>query len=177
MEETTKQHEKDIYYLKIAREVAWRSKCLSRKIGSVLVKNDSIIGTGFNGPPHKVPPCSYRDNNGDYTDTIQSDVCPRYRMGFKSGEGLDYCVACHSEINAVLHSAKNGIPTEGSTLYAYCGIPCICCTKEMINAGVKRVVCIKDTEYNQKMKSKNMFLQAGVSLEFVTEEEILATNK
>ncbi len=57
----SKQSEKDIYYLKIARTVSLRSKCLSRKIGAVLVKDDSLIGAGFNGPAKGVAHCKERD--------------------------------------------------------------------------------------------------------------------
>jgi dCMP deaminase len=170
----------DDYYLRIAKVVSERSKCLSRKIGSVLVKDDRIIGTGFNSPAPNVPHCEYRDNEGKYVQsiTLSNDknpkkikiepvyTCPRQRMGFKSGEGLDFCVAVHSEINSILSAARNGISTIGTTLYCYCGHPCINCTKEIITAGVKRVVCIKDTEYNQKLSSLLMFEQAGVDLVF-----------
>lgn len=185
------QEEKDRYYLKIAKQVAERSPCLSRQIGSVLVKDDSIIGTGYNGPPAGVLHCEWRNDEGeyrtkDYLDwkskqelpTRKTEIeeslsfkCPRQRMGYKSGEGLGQCPAVHSEVNTVLQAAKNGVNTYGSTLYAHCGIPCRDCTKELINAGVRRVVCIKTTEYNQAMKSQELFRQAGVSLEFVKIED------
>jgi dCMP deaminase len=167
-----KQRERDIYYLKLAKQVATRTKCLSRPVGSVLVTEDSVIGTGYNGPAHKIPPCSYRDDKGEYTDTVQSTVCPRQRMGFKSGEGLEYCVAAHGEMNSILQAAKVGISTAGATLYAYCGMPCANCTKEIINAGVKRVVCLSKKEYNQKLSSGDMFMRAGVLVDIVPQEEL-----
>lgn len=67
-------------------------------------------------------------------------ICPRKRSGYKSGEGMHMCPAVHAEMNVVLQAARLGIATEGATLYCYCGVPCKDCAKELINAGIKRVV-------------------------------------
>ncbi len=114
----TSQEEWDKRFMKVAKEVSTWSKCLSRKVGSVLVKNNKIISTGVNGPPKGVPHCDFRDDNGNYTNHFVSNVCPRQRMGFESGEGLEYCAAVHSERNPLLQVGY----TEGATLYAYCFI-------------------------------------------------------
>ena len=148
----------DKYYMGIAKEVAKNSKCLSRKIGSVLVRKNRIIGTGYNGPPSKVPHCNERVRTliktriiKNINSTANGDInvfaqCPRKLLGYKSGEGLHLCPAVHSEINAVLSACFLGHKTEGSTLYCYCGPPCKDCTKELINAGVVEIVYKKGSD-------------------------------
>ena len=189
MEKHRTQKEWDIHFMQEARLWMGMSKCLSRKIGAVLVQNKRVIGTGYNGPPKDVVHCDYRDDNGKYTDHVVAEVCPRQRMGFKSGEGLEHCPAVHAEINPIMQAARTGTPTVGATLYCYCGTPCINCTKEIIQAGIKRVVClgksgdinwdtpIKDgdnpakKEYNFPLSEK-LFMLAGVQLDVIYEEEI-----
>jgi dCMP deaminase len=160
--------------MKLAKLVSERSKCLSRKIGAVLVKNNHIIATGYNGPPKDVPHCDHRDNQGNYTKRLVSKECPRRRMEFGSGQGMEHCVAVHAEINPILQAAKFGVSTEDSTLYCFCGTPCTNCTKEIINAGIKRVVCTgKDgdikNEYNFSLAEK-LFELAEVKLDVIKGE-------
>lgn len=190
MDKHTSRHKWDLHFMKEAKLWMGRSKCLSRQIGTVLVQSKHIIASGYNGPPKGVPHCDYRDDEGNYGYEISlSSTCPRQRMGFKSGEGMEYCVAIHAEINPIMQAAKMGISTNGATLYCYCGTPCIYCSKEIINAGIKRVVClaksgdknwdtpIKDGDnpdkagYNFSLSEKILEL-AGVKLEVITEEEI-----
>ncbi len=204
MEKHTSQREKDIHFMRNAKLWMERSKCLSRQIGAVLTKDNHVIATGYNGPPMGVPHCDMRDDTGSYvtkyviesseyyTDDnvhfVISDKCPRQRMGFKSGEGMEHCVAIHAEINPIMQAARMGISTDGATLYAYCGTPCINCAKEIINAGIKRVVClgksgsgfsvsIKDgdnptkKDYNFPLSEKILEL-AGVQLDVITEDEV-----
>jgi dCMP deaminase len=148
-----KQLEKDLYYLRIAKTVSLRSKCLSRKIGSILTKNDSIIGSGFNGPAKHVKHCNERDvdfyfNLEKYSGMMLKDIfnkveCPRRQFGYQSGQGLHLCQAGHSERNALIQAARNGISTLGSTLYCFCEQVCKDCAIEIINAGVKELVYLK----------------------------------
>ena len=196
MEEHTSQHEWDIHFMKEAKLWMERSKCLSRQIGAVLVQGKHVIATGYNGPPSGVPHCDRRDDTGRYVEKgiilttsggEHVNTCPRQRMGFKSGEGMEHCVAIHAEINPIMQAAKMGIATDGATLYAYCGTPCINCMKEIIQAGIKRIVClgksgsshapIKDgdnpakKEYNFPL-SEQLCKLAGVQLDVITEEEV-----
>jgi dCMP deaminase len=160
MTEQEKLMKWDNYYLNICRDVAQNSSCLSRKIGSVLVRDKTIIGTGYNGPPRGVPHCGERyvideelrkyvqslDINPDREDIV--DVCPRYTMGYKSGEGLQWCVAGHAERNALINSARMGIKTKGARLYMDCGIPCTPCLVEIINAGIEEIIVTKISFYD-----------------------------
>ncbi len=188
-----KQHEIDCFFMRQAEAWASRSKCLSRKIGSILVKDNHVIATGFNGVPKGVPHCCDRDDSGKYsihtylgwgntykTSTkFVSNICPRQRMGFKSGEGLFHCYSCHSEINPILQCARFGVATEGSTLYAYCSIPCLNCCKEIINAGIKRIVCLGLEEYDTSCSvTSNELLTLGkVQLDIIAKEEIERNSK
>jgi len=185
MDRHRKQVDWDIHFMREAKLWSGMSKCLSRKVGTVLVKDKRVIGTGYNGPPSGVPHCDCRDNVGKYTDRTISDICPRQRMGFKSGEGLNFCPAVHGEINPIIQAAKMGTSTVGSTLYCYCGTPCSNCAKEIIQAGITRVVCLgtsgtKETKdgdnpnkigYNFPL-SETLFKLANVKLDVIKEENL-----
>lgn len=140
----------DEYFFNVASEVARNSKCLSRKIGAVLVKDKTVIGSGYNGPPRGIPHCSVRHNYDSELKEVYTkigvntedvvDTCPRKMLGYNSGEGLGWCVAGHAERNALINSARMGISTKDTSLYLTCGVPCTPCLIEIINAGVKEVV-------------------------------------
>ena len=161
----------DEWYLELCNVVAKKSQCLSRKIGAVLVKDKTIISTGYNGPPRGVRTCderwlvdkTMRDKAGfevpkynfeeflpTYNEKLEG-VCPRYvpEMGFKSGEGLEWCVAGHSERNAIINAARNGICTKGTKLYMDCGTPCTPCLVEIINAGVEEIIITREYYYDE----------------------------
>jgi len=163
----------DEWYHELCMTVAKKSQCHSRKIGAILVRDKSIVSTGYNGPPRGVNPCDERwitdekmrqyvidkqikqpGNDGVspfenltqsfYTDHLEGK-CPRYvpEMGFKSGEGLEWCVAGHAERNALINAARAGIKTKNTIMYMDCGIPCTPCLVEIVNAGVKEIVVTK----------------------------------
>lgn len=141
------QDEWDRYYLGIAKAVSENSKCRSRKIGSVLVRDNSIVSTGYNGPPRGMRPCDERWTQDRLYDDLRRinpmeglDSCPRQVLGFKSGEGLQFCVAAHAERNALLQAAKLGISTQGASLYCYCEQVCKDCAIELVNAGITELV-------------------------------------
>jgi len=153
----------DEYYLAICKSVAKNSKCLSRKIGAIIVKDKSIISTGYNGPPSGVPHCGKRHNidkeffnfiNGKGGNPpfpkyeVELTQCPRYYIGAKSGEMLHLCPAGHAERNAIVQAAKHGIAVNGCTIYMDCSIPCAPCLIEIINSGIKKVVCVSTDYYD-----------------------------
>lgn len=129
---------KDVYYLNIAKAVSLRSTCLRRKYGAVIVKNDEIISTGYNGAPRGSVNCC---DNGK---------CERMRKNIPHGQRYEECVAVHAEANAIVSAARRDI--IGSTLYLYgydeisgCeihGVPCIMCERLIQNAGIERVISI-----------------------------------
>jgi dCMP deaminase len=163
--DTDELHKKsgwDRYFYNICVETSKNSKCFSRVIGSVLVRDKTIIGTGYNGPPRGVPPCDQRwelDKNliKLYKSRIGHDPmagelinkCPRQVLGFKSGERIDLCVAGHAEENAIVNSARMGIKTKGAILYMSCGIPCTKCLVKIINAGIEEIIVTKLSFYDE----------------------------
>ncbi len=142
------------YFREIAETVAKGSSCLSRKVGAVLVTDEKqIIATGYNGPPRGVTHCGPDRVERDpvfakyiFNDALKRNECPRRVLGYRSGQGLEYCIAAHAERNALIQAARHGIATNGSTLFLTCGIPCKDCLIEIINAGVKEVF-VTDTEF------------------------------
>ncbi|NTU77396.1 MAG: dCMP deaminase family protein [Alphaproteobacteria bacterium] len=132
MERITKRD----YYLSIAAEVAKRSTCLRRQYGAVIVKNDEIIATGYNGAPRGDENC------------CDVGSCWRDRHNIPHGEQYEKCVAVHAEANAIISASRNEM--LGSTLYlfGYEGFekpidnpePCIMCNRLIKNAGIERVI-------------------------------------
>lgn len=126
---------KDSYYLSIARAVALRSTCLRRQYGAVIVKDDEIISTGYNGSARGEANC------------CDVGVCWREEHNIPHGEQYEKCVAVHAEQNAIISAARRDC--IGATLYL-AGIdkgvpiaspaPCLICERMIKNAGIERVV-------------------------------------
>ncbi len=117
----------DEYFMKIAEIVKTRSTCLRRQVGAVIVKENCIITTGYNGAPTGLAHCT------------DMGYCERDRLGIPSGQRHELCRALHAEQNAIIQAAKLGISTEGATIYITLQ-PCVICAKMIINAGIKRIV-------------------------------------
>jgi len=125
------------YYLDIAGTVAKRSTCLRKKYGAIIVKDDQIIATGYNGSPRGSINCS------------DADSCIREEMGVPRGERYELCRSVHAEANAIIAAPRNDM--LGSTMYlagrsAQTGelVPnlncCSMCRRMTINAGIEHVV-------------------------------------
>ena len=143
-----KQHEWDLYFMRLAKTVSTKSKCLSRRIGAVLVEENHIISTGWNGAPKGVKECNERPMifYSQLEETMwgknpeQAPIkCPRRYFNYKSGQGLHLCQASHAEVNALIQSNKLQINSK-SILYVYVGQICKNCVITMINKGVKTLV-------------------------------------
>lgn len=108
----------DQYFMNIAREVATRATCDRKHVGAVLVRDRSILATGYNGSLRGLPHCS--------------------EVGHLMEEG--HCVrTVHAEANAVVQAAKNGVRIDGATAYVTAS-PCWNCFRLLVNAGVQRIV-------------------------------------
>jgi dCMP deaminase len=143
---------RDQWFYNMTLAVGAYAKCHSRKIGAVLVRDKSVISTGYNGPPRGVPTCDqrwvvdkvFKEKYGKAAEGKETKgVCPRRVIGFPSGEGLGICPAGHAERNALINAAKLGIKTNNTKLYMSCGLPCTPCMVEIINAGVEEIICTK----------------------------------
>ncbi len=128
---------KENYYLDIAHTVATRGTCIRRKYGAIIVKNDSIISTGYAGAPRGRKNCS------------DLGFCMRNKLGIPRGERYEMCRSVHAEANAIIAAPRDQM--IGATLYlagvdAASGdlIPdaCCCqmCKRMVINAGIEKVV-------------------------------------
>lgn len=114
----------DEYFMEIARIASSRRTCLSRAVGSVLVKDKNIIATGYNGSPKGTEHCT--------------DIGCR-KKEVRSDEYRERCRGLHAEQNAIIQAALNGADPRGATLYTTI-FPCPVCAKQLINAGITRVV-------------------------------------
>ncbi|NMA37518.1 MAG: cytidine deaminase [Papillibacter sp.] len=133
------------YYLDIADSVLRRSTCLRRQYGALIVRNDEIVATGYNGAPRGRKNC---DDLGG---------CYRESLNIPSGERYELCRSVHAEANAIISAARS--ETLGSTLYLVgrdyktgelirSATPCSMCRRLIINAGISNVIArVTDTEY------------------------------
>ena len=118
---------KENYYLDIAETVLERSTCLRRQYGAIIVRNDEIVATGYNGAPRRIAHCEERGG------------CIRQKLGIPSGERHELCRALHAEQNAIIQAATLAQSIEGGTIYVT-HQPCVICAKMIINAGISRIV-------------------------------------
>jgi dCMP deaminase len=137
-----KQIQWDHYYMQVAETIETRANCWGTAVGAVLVVHNRIVSTGFNGTPEGFPNC----RDGGCERCRQRELVGEGRLSevtdplFRSkGKHLDVCICVHAEANALLSACRYGVRTDGATLYATYR-PCFSCLKEMIQAGVQRVV-------------------------------------
>ena len=139
MDRTSKHN----YYLDIAQTVSERSTCIRRRFGAIIVKNDVIIATGYNGAPRGRLNCS----------DIES--CVREEMNVPRGERYELCRAVHAEANAIIAASREQM--QDATMYMCCTDPwtkdvvgsicsCAMCKRLIINAGIKEVVAREDKD-------------------------------
>jgi len=116
--------------MNIAQQVKMRASCLSAKKGAILVKDKMIISTGYNGTPKGMTHCL---SGG-------CQRCTSRHLGkIKSGSYSEPCICVHSEENAIVQAAYNGISTKGAVMYSTF-TPCTSCAKMIINAGITEVI-------------------------------------
>src|SRR5690349_4508758 len=108
----------DEYFMNIAREVATRATCDRKHVGAVIVRDRSILATGYNGSIAGLPHC---DEEGHL---MEDGHCVR---------------TIHAETNAVIQAARNGVRIDGASIYVTAS-PCFGCFKVIANAGIKRIV-------------------------------------
>lgn len=134
----------DKYFISIASLVSTRSKDPSTQVGAVLVKDNVIISTGYNG----------------FARGCNDSVLERYDRPLK----YDWMV--HAEENAIINSCREGVKTLGATLYVTPMRPCYKCARAIIQSGVKRVVCqylFSDENWDKEFEtSKQMFHESQV---------------
>jgi dCMP deaminase len=132
----------DEYFMSIAQVVATRSTCPRKYVGAVIVKQRTILSTGYNGSIRGMPHCS------DVGHMMEDN----------------HCVATiHAEANAIIQAAKNGVVIDGGTIYVTAS-PCWSCFKQIANAGIVRV-CYG--EFYRDQRSFEVARQIGLALEHI----------
>jgi dCMP deaminase len=134
----------DEYFLMLAKLAATRSTCLAFPVGAVIVRDKQLLATGYNGPPSKSPHC------------IDLGFCY---------PGLDSCDASksmpsravHAEANAIAQASKNGIRTDGASIYVTLE-PCLSCLKLIISAGIQEVYYETPSTNAESATVRDMFI-------------------
>ncbi len=137
----------DEYFTAMAELISTRSTCLRRQFGSVIVQNNHVISTGYNGAPKDMPHC------------IEIG-CLRDDLEIPSGQKHEICRGVHSEQNAIIQCAIHGESTKDGTLYVT-GYPCKICAKMIINSMIKRVVI--SGSYSD-MEGIDLLKEAGIEV-------------
>jgi dCMP deaminase len=143
----------DQNFINIAFELATASKCVSKQVGAVIVKNGRVLSTGYNGTPAGFTNC--RDHwNGKYT-AEHHEWSKTYEI--------------HAEMNAIIWAAREGISIEGATIYVTLE-PCSECSKNVIASGIKRIVYAKPYEHTHSEVISKFIKDNGVSIELLKQE-------
>ena len=151
---------KENYYLDIAQTVAERSTCMRKKYGAIIVKNDVIISTGYNGSPRGRMNCN------------ELQFCMREKLCIPSGERYELCRSVHAEANAIIAAPRDQM--LGATLYMACVEPisgslvpgsdsCLMCKRQVINAGIAYVV-IRDSKDSYRVIDVNEWIENDDSI-------------
>lgn len=135
----------DEYFMNITNVVATRSTCLRRRIGAVIVKDQRLLATGYNGAPGGLVHCG-------------EIGCVRAVNQVPSGERQELCRGLHAEQSAVVQAARYGVSIHGATIYST-HQPCSACTKILLNAGIKRIVY--QYSYPDKL-AEQLIAEAGI---------------
>lgn len=158
-----KRRDKINYYLDLAEVALERSTCLRRKWGAIIVKNDEIIASGYNGAPRGRKNC------------IDLNYCMREKLNIPRGERYEMCRSVHAEANAIISAARKD--TIGATLYMvgkeavsdeYVKNACSCamCKRMIINAGIEKLI-VRNTKNEYTEIEVSNFIENDESLEGV----------
>ena len=120
----------DEYFMDMVKVVRKRSTCVRRQVGAVLVKDNRLLTTGYNGAPKGVPHCNKAG-------------CMRKQLKVASGERHEICRGLHAEQNAIIQAAIHGVSIMGATLYCT-NKPCSICARMIVNAEISRIVYMEE---------------------------------
>jgi len=188
-------------YLRMAKQVGEDSNpCYARQIGAIIVHpiENRILGTGYNGPPAGTPHCDtvpylqeivwpqLTNDEKDFASVPASYAndkmqrrwfleqygdckrCPRRIVGAPSGKRPEICSCVHSEINAIINARQSVFDCH---LIGWCGLPCIGCSTAIINAGIKKIICLKWKE-DYSFQSRQILSWAQIVVEERDEESL-----
>ncbi|RKP35378.1 cytidine deaminase-like protein [Dimargaris cristalligena] len=139
----------DTYFMMLSELASRRSNCMKRRVGCILVKDNRVIATGYNGSPRGIRNCA-------------DGGCPRCNAATPCGESLHHCLCLHAEENALLEAGRVRVEGYGRCIL-YCNTcPCLGCAKKIVQVGVQEVVYSQ--AYGMDKLSAQVFAEAGVVL-------------
>ncbi len=158
-----KRVDKINYYLDLAEVALERSTCLRKKWGAIIVKNDEIIATGYNGAPRGRKNC------------IDLNFCQREEMHIPRGERYELCRSVHAEANAIISASRKdcldstlymvGVEAKDNSYVSHAR-PCAMCKRMIINAGIKNII-VRNTKKEYEIIEVKEFIDNDESLEKV----------
>jgi dCMP deaminase len=152
----------DDYFMEVADAISKRATCDRGRSGCVIARDKQLLVTGYVGSPQGLPHC---DEVGHQMKKVIHE----------DNHVTQHCVrTVHAEQNAICQAAKQGISIDGATLYCRM-TPCRTCAMLIINCGIIRVVCEK--RYHSADESEEMFKQAAIQLNYVSEEVLKYTKQ
>lgn len=152
----------DEYFMELAHSVSKRATCDRGRSGCVIVRNKQILVSGYVGSPRGLAHCD--DVGHLFKKVIHED-----------GTTTQHCVrTVHAEQNAITQAARRGMALDKATLYCRM-TPCRTCAMLIINCGIERVVCEK--KYHAGAESEEMFKEAGIQLDYFSDEILKYTNQ
>ncbi len=132
------------YFMSVAHLISRRSTCERAHIGAVIVRENNILATGYNGSPSGLPHCD-------------GPNCLIYKSTHPDGTVEENCMrTIHAEINAIAQAAKNGTAIQGADIYITAS-PCLNCLKVLINVGIKTIY------YDKPYKMENIMEMVALS--------------
>ncbi len=155
----------DTYFMNMAFLVATRTTCLRRSVGAVIVKDQRILSTGYNGAPKGVKDC------------IELGFCVRQEKNVPSGQRHELCRGVHAEQNAIANAAYFGVAINGASIYMT-ESPCNICTKILINSGIRKIIYVNrymDNLSSELLMESNIEVQkfqVKTTIEDFTEDKV-----
>ena len=137
----------DSNFINIAKEISKASKCVSKQVGAVIVKDGRILSTGYNGTPAGYKNCC---------DHWQNEYTKEHHEWSKKYE-------IHAEMNAIIWAARKGISIENATIYVTLE-PCNECSKNIIASGITRIVYEKSYEHTNSPEVSSFLKDSGVEI-------------
>lgn len=131
------------YFMVLAHHVATRATCNRKHVGAIIVRDNTILSTGYNGSVRGMDHCD------DVGHMMEDGHCIR---------------TVHAEANAIAQAAKNGVSIEGATIYTTAS-PCWYCFKLSVNSGIKRII-YGENYRNSHETYDNWATQAGIDVEY-----------
>lgn len=143
----------DEYFMNIASQVATRATCNRKNVGAVIIRNKTILSTGYNGSPRGLPHCDDEGIGHELKDMGGRMSCVR---------------TVHAEANAIAQAARTGVAIEGGEIYTTAS-PCYDCLKLILNSGITRIICKEfyDSRYGMSSQMESLAKIAGAEMIFL----------